>query len=148
MYCTGGIRCEKSTAYLKQKGFDQVYHLKGGILKYLESIPREDSRWNGECFVFDERVTVDHDLNKGNFDQCHACRHPITEADKQSEQYQQGVSCPHCLWQNHRAGSTPICRERKSRWPLLKNGVRCTLDPLRSGANPDFPLKICGSWWA
>lgn len=96
MFCTGGIRCEKSTAYLKQQGFEEVYHLKGGILKYLEEIPRESSLWQGECFVFDNRVTVDHDLQRGQYDQCHACRMPITEQDKQSERYQKGVSCPHC----------------------------------------------------
>lgn len=96
MFCTGGIRCEKSTAYLKEQGFDEVYHLKGGILKYLEEVPEENSLWQGECFVFDDRVTVDHQLNKGNYDQCHACRLPITEQDKASELYQPGVSCPHC----------------------------------------------------
>lgn len=96
MFCTGGIRCEKSTAYLKQQGFDEVYHLKGGILKYLEEVPKENSLWEGDCFVFDERVAVDHDLQKSKFDQCHACRYPITEEDKQSEFYQQGVSCPRC----------------------------------------------------
>ena len=81
MFCTGGIRCEKSTAYLKQKGFDQVYHLKGGILNYLKKIPKNKSKWIGECFVFDNRVSVDHDLKKGNFDQCHACRMPISAED-------------------------------------------------------------------
>ncbi len=96
MFCTGGIRCEKSTAYLKEQGFDEVFHLKGGILKYLEEVPEEESLWKGECFVFDDRVTVDHQLNKGNYDQCHACRLPITEDDKASDQYIQGVSCPHC----------------------------------------------------
>ena len=96
MYCTGGIRCEKSTAYLKQQGFDQVYHLKGGILKYLEQVPESESFWQGECFVFDDRVTVNHQLEKGSYDQCHACRLPITEENKRSEKYQQGVSCPHC----------------------------------------------------
>ncbi len=96
MFCTGGIRCEKSTAFLKQQGFDQVYHLKGGILKYLEDVPEADSLWQGECFVFDERVTVNHRLEKGRYDQCHACRLPITDEDKKSEKYQQGVSCPHC----------------------------------------------------
>ena len=96
MFCTGGIRCEKSTAYLKEQGFEEVYHLKGGILKYLEEIPQDDSKWQGECFVFDNRVAVNHDLEKGGYDQCYACRYPITEADKQSEHYQQGVSCPHC----------------------------------------------------
>jgi UPF0176 protein len=96
MFCTGGIRCEKSTAYLKQAGFEEVYHLKGGILNYLQEVPKQHSRWQGECFVFDNRVTVNHDLEPGSYDQCHACRMPITEADKASEYYRQGVSCPHC----------------------------------------------------
>ena len=96
MFCTGGIRCEKSTAYMKQQGFEEVYHLKGGILQYLEDVPKEESLWEGECFVFDDRVTVNHDLEPGGYDQCHACRLPITEEDKASEQYVQGVSCPHC----------------------------------------------------
>lgn len=96
MYCTGGIRCEKSTAYLKERGFEKVYHLQGGILKYLEEVPVEESVWKGECFVFDNRVAVDHHLEKGQYDQCYACRYPITEDEKNSEQYQQGVSCPHC----------------------------------------------------
>ena len=97
MFCTGGIRCEKSTALLKQKGFEEVYHLKGGILKYLEEVPTEDSLWEGECFVFDDRVTVNHDLEPGSYDQCNACRLPITEDDKRSEKFQKGVSCPHCF---------------------------------------------------
>ena len=96
MFCTGGIRCEKSTAYLKQQGFDEVYHLKGGILKYLEEVPEEQSLWRGECFVFDNRVAVNHRLEKGQYDQCHGCRHPITEDDKASEKYLAGVACPRC----------------------------------------------------
>ncbi len=96
MFCTGGIRCEKSTAYLKELGFEDVYHLKGGILKYLEEVPAEDSLWEGECFVFDNRVAVNHDLDAGSYDLCHACRMPITEEDKQSALFEQGVSCPHC----------------------------------------------------
>lgn len=96
MFCTGGIRCEKSTAFLKEQGFEEVYHLKGGILKYLQDVPPEKTLWEGECFVFDERVTVNLQLQKGNYDQCNACRMPITEADKASDQYQQGVSCPYC----------------------------------------------------
>ena len=96
MFCTGGIRCEKSTAFLRQLGFDEVYHLRGGILKYLEEVPEEASRWQGECFVFDNRVSVNHALEKGSYDQCHACRRPISEADKQSEHYLPGVSCPQC----------------------------------------------------
>lgn len=97
MFCTGGIRCEKSTAFMKQQGFKEVYHLEGGILKYLEDVPQERSLWEGECFVFDNRVTVNHQLEKGSYDQCHACRMPITEEDKASEMYQRGVSCPHCF---------------------------------------------------
>ncbi len=96
MFCTGGIRCEKSTAYLKSLGFEDVYHLQGGILQYLENIPAEQSLWEGECFVFDERVAVNHDLEKGDYDQCYACRYPLTETEKQSPLYQQGISCPHC----------------------------------------------------
>tara|TARA_B100000029_G_scaffold153238_1_gene148380 strand:- start:7304 stop:8299 length:996 start_codon:yes stop_codon:yes gene_type:complete len=97
MFCTGGIRCEKSTAYLKQQGFDDVYHLKGGILKYLEEVSEENTLWEGECFVFDNRVTVNHQLEQGSYDQCHACRMPITEKDKNREQYQRGVSCHYCF---------------------------------------------------
>jgi UPF0176 protein len=96
MFCTGGIRCEKSTAYLKQQGFEEVYHLQGGILKYLEDVPESESLWEGECFVFDNRVTVNHALEKGSYDQCHACRLPITAEDKKSDKYQQGVSCLSC----------------------------------------------------
>jgi len=96
MFCTGGIRCEKSTAYLKEQGFEDVYHLQGGVLKYLEEVPVEQSLWQGECFVFDNRVAVNHNLEKGQYDQCYACRYPITEADKLSAQYEAGVSCPHC----------------------------------------------------
>lgn len=97
MYCTGGIRCEKSTAYLKQLGFENVYHLKGGILKYLEEVETEESTWEGECFVFDDRVTVQHGLLEGSYDQCHGCRSPITEEEKSSDQYRRGVHCPKCI---------------------------------------------------
>ncbi|MFV8783845.1 rhodanese-related sulfurtransferase [Microbulbifer sp. SA54] len=96
MFCTGGIRCEKSTAYLKEQGFDEVYHLHGGILKYLEEVPKEETLWRGECFVFDERVTVNHDLEKGSYEQCNACRMPVTLEEMESELFEQGVSCPHC----------------------------------------------------
>lgn len=96
MFCTGGIRCEKSTAYLKQQGFEAVYHLQGGILNYLEHVAPEQSLWEGECFVFDQRVTVDHQLRPGSYDQCHACRMPISAADKASPHYLEGVRCPHC----------------------------------------------------
>ncbi len=96
MFCTGGIRCEKATSWLKEEGFDDVYHLKGGILNYLEKVDAKDSLWEGECFVFDGRVTVDHDLNPGHYDMCHACRMPISADDMASDHYEKGVSCPHC----------------------------------------------------
>lgn len=96
MFCTGGIRCEKSTAYLKEQGFQEVYHLEGGVLQYLEDVPESESLWQGECFVFDNRVSVDHNLAKGNYGLCHGCRFPITEQDRQSEHYVEGVACPRC----------------------------------------------------
>lgn len=97
MFCTGGIRCEKSTALMKQYGFDDVYHLKGGILKYFEDVPAEESLWQGECFVFDSRVSVDHSLTKGAYELCFACRMPLTEDEQNSEEYLPGLSCPHCF---------------------------------------------------
>lgn len=96
MFCTGGIRCEKSTAYLKEQGFEEVYHLHGGILQYLEDVPEEESLWQGECYVFDNRVSVNHKLEPGTYDLCHGCREPITEQDKQSDRYMEGVTCPRC----------------------------------------------------
>lgn len=96
MFCTGGIRCEKSTAYLRMAGFDEVYHLQGGILKYLEVVAEQDSRWEGECFVFDERVAIGHGLKQGRYELCRSCRMPVGEADKASPEYIEGVSCPKC----------------------------------------------------
>ena len=96
MFCTGGIRCEKATAYAKEIGIQDVYHLKGGILAYLEQVPQEASRWKGECFVFDERVTVGHGLALGDAVLCRACRTPLTEEDRKSELFVEGLSCPHC----------------------------------------------------
>ncbi len=96
MFCTGGIRCEKATAYLRGLGFDEVYHLKGGILKYLERVPEEESLWRGECFVFDQRTAVKHGLDVGSYELCYACRMPISAEDKASDLYQPGVSCPKC----------------------------------------------------
>ena len=97
MVCTGGIRCEKSTVYLKSQGFENVYHLKGGILQYLEDVDKSETMWEGECFVFDNRVAVNHDLEVGSYDQCYGCRHPISEDDKKSKNYVRGVSCPYCF---------------------------------------------------
>ncbi len=106
MFCTGGIRCEKATAYLLERGFKNVFHLDGGILNYLERISQQDSLWRGDCFVFDNRVTVDHSLRQGDFEVCPACRMPLTDADKQSPDYEVNVSCPKCV---HRL--TPAKRE-------------------------------------
>jgi UPF0176 protein len=96
MFCTGGIRCEKSTAFLKAEGVEEVYHLQGGILKYLETVTLEQSLWQGECFVFDQRVTVGHGLAPGSYCLCHACRRPVSDADIASPLYEEGVSCPAC----------------------------------------------------
>ena len=97
MFCTGGIRCEKASSLLKDKGFEKVYHLKGGILNYLEKVKPEESLWNGECFVFDDRVALNHKLEPGSYDLCHGCRMPITEDDKLSPNFIRGVSCSHCF---------------------------------------------------
>ena len=97
LFCTGGIRCEKASAFMLSQGFTEVYHLKGGILKYLESVPAEESLWEGECFVFDERVAVRHGLELGSHELCFCCGYPISEQDKASPQYEEGISCPHCF---------------------------------------------------
>jgi len=97
MFCTGGIRCEKASSFMLQEGFEEVYHLKGGILKYLEEVKPDESMWNGECFVFDGRVSVDHHLAKGCHDMCFGCGNPITEETKLSKKYERGVSCPNCF---------------------------------------------------
>ena len=97
MFCTGGIRCEKASSLLKDKGFKKVYHLKGGILNYLEKVKPQESLWNGECFVFDDRVALNHKLEPGSYDLCHGCRMPITEDDKLSDKFVRGVSCAHCF---------------------------------------------------
>jgi UPF0176 protein len=96
MFCTGGIRCEKSTSYLLQEGFEKVYHLKGGILNYLEKVDPDESLWEGDCFVFDNRVAVDHQLQRGNYECCRSCRHTLGEAERNSDEYVEGVCCPHC----------------------------------------------------
>ncbi len=96
MFCTGGIRCEKASAFLLAEGFEEVYHLEGGILKYLEQVPPEQSSWQGECFVFDNRVTVSHQLQKGSYEQCYGCRRPLAKADRASPHYRKGVCCPRC----------------------------------------------------
>ncbi|MGD1859705.1 MAG: rhodanese-related sulfurtransferase [Leptolyngbyaceae cyanobacterium] len=99
MFCTGGIRCEKATAYLLKQGFQEVYHLEGGILKYLEQVPEGESLWQGECFVFDERVAVGHGLQPGSHDLCYACGQPVSERDRAHPHYTPGIACPHCYGQ-------------------------------------------------
>lgn len=119
MFCTGGIRCEKSTALLRSQGFEEVYHLEGGILKYLETVPPEQSLWQGSCFVFDERVSVGHGLQVGEYGLCRACRYPISPADQMSPLFEDGVSCAHChatTTDAQKAGA----RERKRQWGLAK----------------------------
>lgn len=111
MFCTGGVRCEKSTAFLKQEGVDEVFHLKGGILKYLETVPAEASLWRGECFVFDQRVTIGHGLAQSTYTLCHACRRPVSAGDAASPLYEAGVSCPACHSERSEQ-QRASCRER------------------------------------
>ncbi len=119
MFCTGGIRCEKSTAYLKSEGFKNVFHLQGGILKYLEEVNEDESLWEGECFVFDDRVAVKHNLEQGQYDQCHACRFPITEEDTMHPHYEKGVSCPRCFGTKN-SSQISRYREREKQVKLAK----------------------------
>ncbi len=119
MFCTGGIRCEKSTALMRTKGFDEVYHLEGGILKYLEEVPPEQSQWRGECFVFDDRVSVDHHLQRSGRQLCYNCRDPLPDGALQSPEFEKGVSCPRCFAQGdeeHRRRA----RERQKQYELAK----------------------------
>lgn len=97
LFCTGGIRCEKATSFMLAQGFSQVYHLKGGILKYLEEVPTKESLWEGECFVFDQRIAVKHGLELGDYEMCLSCGHPISEHDKTSPHYEEGIFCPYCF---------------------------------------------------
>ncbi|MDZ7588730.1 MAG: rhodanese-related sulfurtransferase [Parasphingorhabdus sp.] len=117
MFCTGGIRCEKATAYVKAKGFDDVVHLHGGILKYLEEVPPEESLWQGECFLFDGRVALGHGLVERDFDLCHGCRMPLSAEDRASALFEEGVSCPHCHGQRSDA---QVARYRERHAQVLK----------------------------
>ncbi|NEQ96297.1 MAG: rhodanese-related sulfurtransferase [Cyanothece sp. SIO2G6] len=128
MFCTGGIRCEKATSYLLEQGFEEVYHLKGGILKYLEEVPAEESLWQGECYVFDKRVSVVHGLEQGTYDMCYACGHPISPEDMRSPQYVPVVSCPHCYGKKQ----APTVGQDESQPNDTGNdmGADPTLDPL------------------
>jgi UPF0176 protein len=119
MFCTGGIRCEKATSYLRARGYENVFHLEGGILKYLETVAAEDSAWRGECFVFDQRVSVKHGLAPGAYDQCHACRMPLTAEEKQLASFEHGVSCLHCI-DTHNEADRARFRERQKQMRLSK----------------------------
>jgi UPF0176 protein len=115
MFCTGGIRCEKSTSFLRGEGVEDVYHLKGGILKYLETVPETESKWHGDCFVFDERVTVKHGLEEGDYHLCRACRRPITDEDMAHEHYVEGVSCPYCYDEKSEAQRARYAERQRQR---------------------------------
>lgn len=142
MFCTGGIRCEKSTAYLKQQGFDEVYHLEGGILKYLEEVPEAETTWEGECFVFDDRVAVNHQLERGSYEQCNACRMPITLDEMKSEHYEQGVSCPHCFDKTTEAQRQRFAQREKQIQLAKARGQRHIGDGLADVNRQQRALKL------
>ncbi len=119
MFCTGGIRCEKASSYMMSIGFNDVYHLEGGILKYLEEVKVEESLWQGECFVFDQRVAIKHGLEVGDYDQCYACRYPLSQEDVQSNNYIPGISCPHC-YNKHTPEKLKALTERQKQVILAK----------------------------
>ena len=124
MFCTGGIRCEKATALMIELGFDEVYHLQGGILNYLTEVDEKDNRWNGECFVFDTRVAVDRDLAEGGYVQCHACRRPLSSKDIASPDYREGVSCPKCINESDDDRKARLEERRKQVELAAKRGDR------------------------
>ena len=119
MFCTGGIRCEKASSYMMSMGFNDVYHLEGGILKYLEEVKAEESLWQGECFVFDQRVAIKHGLEVGDYDQCYACRYPLSQEDVKSHNYTPGISCPHC-YNKHTPEKLKALTERQKQVILAK----------------------------
>ena len=134
MFCTGGIRCEKASSYMLTEGFEQVYHLKGGILKYLETVPSEESLWEGECFVFDQRVSVGHGLKIGEHYVCHGCRRPLAPETIEHPEYEQGVSCIKCF---HETTPTQKARFRERHAQMLHN-IKLGQDKasLKSPLNP------------
>ena len=135
MFCTGGIRCEKASSYMMSEGFDEVYHLEGGILKYLEEVKVENSLWQGECFVFDQRVAIKHGLEVGNYDQCYACRYPLSANDMKSNKYTPGISCPHC-YDQHTPEKLKALTERQKQVILAKElGIE------HIGTKPQFMTK-------
>jgi len=141
MFCTGGIRCEKSTAFLRRKGFKNVFHLHGGILKYLENVTEEESMWEGECFVFDRRVSVKHGLDQGTHDLCVGCRGPVSEEEKLSPNYKEGAHCPHCV-EKYNAEGKHMERVRARRKHYVDNNVEKVEDFL--GPNSKFVRGVEG----
>ena len=136
MFCTGGIRCEKASSYMMSEGFDEVYHLEGGILKYLEEVKSEESLWQGECFVFDQRVAIKHGLEVGDYDQCYACRYPLSQDDLRSDKYTPGISCPHCF-NTHTPEKLEALTERQKQVILAKHRGSTHL-----GAKPNFVTSL------
>jgi UPF0176 protein len=124
MFCTGGVRCEKASAYLLAQGFEEVFQLDGGILNYLEQVPAGDNRWQGECFVFDQRVSVDDSLQQGSFAQCFACRRALTEADLASSDYERGVSCPHCINESNEQQRASFAERARQEALAIERGER------------------------
>ena len=135
MFCTGGIRCEKASSFMMSEGFDEVYHLEGGILKYLEEVNPAESLWQGECFVFDQRVAIKHGLEVGDYDQCYACRYPLSQDDMKSEKYTPGISCAHC-YNQHTSEKLKALTERQKQVILARErGIE------HIGTKPQFITK-------
>ena len=130
MFCTGGIRCEKASSFMMHEGFENVFHLKGGILKYLEKVPQEKSRWEGSCFVFDERVAVGHGLVQSEYSLCHGCMNPVSPMERRSAKYEEGVSCPHCFDKTTEAQKASH-RQRQTQMTLAKKKGLKHLGPFK-----------------
>lgn len=142
MFCTGGIRCEKASSYLLQQGFEAVYHLKGGILKYLEEIPAEESLWQGECFVFDDRIAVIHGLGQGSYEICHGCGNPVSPLEQTSPQYRTGISCPRCF-ESLTAEKQARLEERKRQLELdRKRQQPCPVGSYSLREAQDYPSRL------
>ena len=140
MYCTGGIRCEKASALMQDMGFDEVYHLKGGILKYLEDVPAANSQWQGECFVFDGRVAVDHDLQPGSYDMCHACRMPLSADDLAHPDFEDGISCPNCKPDLDPDRAARFAeRQKQMRLAAERGEAHLGINPRRKKTSPSAP---------
>ncbi|WP_298469851.1 rhodanese-related sulfurtransferase [uncultured Erythrobacter sp.] len=147
MFCTGGIRCEKSTSFLRSEGVEDVFHLKGGILKYLETVPQDESLWDGECFVFDQRVSVKHGLELGSYGQCFACRMPLSEEEMASPDYAPGVSCPHCIDERDEAQRARYA-ERQRQQQLAKQRGEAHVGASIERSADDAPSVPDGGWEA